>query len=996
MPFFNSCPTEDEVAALHEGRLADPAASALRDHVDGCSACLATLAALASGSRHTGVAAVEPWWDVPEAFDGYRVLRPLGRGGMGHVYLGHEVALDRPVALKFVAAARPDDTALSRFLTEARAIARLQHPNVVAIYRTGEVLGRPYLAYEFVDGPSLDRLDKPLRWQDALPIAVGLARGLAVAHQRDVLHRDIKPANAILAPSGDVKLLDFGLAKLAHDVQHEPAAADDVLDRMAHAGGDLTITGALVGTPGYLAPEVWRGDPATARSDLFSLGVLLFELLTGRRPHGDGLALPDLARRVASADAPPVRSLCPDLPEPFAAVIDRCLARDPEARFPTAAALRDALEAVDAFRRAFAPVRVAAAPDAEEVQRLVPASFTRLAPCADQLVRRFYERFFNAYPGMRALFPADMGEQRSKLGAALRLAVENLGAPDALAPLLEDLGRRHGRLGITRGHFDALGRALLLTLAELEGEAWSPALAVAWERAFGRIAELMMRGIAAAESEPSPPPAAFAPPDTRFTENDGVSLAYQTMGRGPVDVVIVPAWVTHLETAWKWHGYERLARALARAARLIVYDQRGTGLSERSRPPASDAERVDDLRAVLDAAGSRRAIIVGPGPGAGVALLFAARHPQRCRALVTFGARSLTPSPPDEAAGEQIRVGWGGPLFLDQLAPAADDLLRHWWASYLRTGASPSAAIAVRRLDASIDAGPAIAAVRAPSLVLRRRGDRAAPIDVSRELAARLPGARFLELPGDEHLLFCGDVESVAAEILSFAGALDETRALSVAAVSETVQLDPSGDGLTFVTRAEMDAVDPALWDALPPHLAGRLPARLTATERNTLLLRRAFVVTPDFVDRLLARVGHVEGEPWLLWKLVAAFHLVGREVGPATVLNAGKHVFAAMPRPPGIRGVAGALRALGDTFRAAHHDAPADLAGGFRITADEPGRIVIDDSSLYPCHFGEGTIAGICAAFAAEGATYRLLDEPPPKRAGGAATRFEITYRAA
>src|SRR5205814_6933059 len=134
--------------------------------------------------------------------------RLLGQGAMGHVYLAQDTLLDRPVAVKFIASVDPNPQERERFLVEARAIARLQHPNVVTIYRVGEVTGQPYLISEFVRGETLDKLAKPAPWQRALRIAQGLARGLAAAHRSGVLHRDIKPANAILSDDGEAKLLD--------------------------------------------------------------------------------------------------------------------------------------------------------------------------------------------------------------------------------------------------------------------------------------------------------------------------------------------------------------------------------------------------------------------------------------------------------------------------------------------------------------------------------------------------------------------------------------------------------------------------------------------------------------------------------------------------------------------------------------------------------------------------------------------------------------------
>ncbi|MBI5479127.1 MAG: serine/threonine protein kinase, partial [Deltaproteobacteria bacterium] len=164
-------------------------------------------------------------WTPPQEFDEYRLVRQLGRGGMGQVFLARDLLLDRLVAVKFIASLEPDSTARERFMVEARAVARLQHPNVVAVYRVGEVAGRPYQVSEFVHGAALDGVAVPLPWPKLLRYAVGLARGLAAAHRRGVLHRDIKPANAILADDGEVKLLDFGLAKL---LEVQPPA--DTLD----------------------------------------------------------------------------------------------------------------------------------------------------------------------------------------------------------------------------------------------------------------------------------------------------------------------------------------------------------------------------------------------------------------------------------------------------------------------------------------------------------------------------------------------------------------------------------------------------------------------------------------------------------------------------------------------------------------------------------------------------------------------------------------------
>jgi serine/threonine-protein kinase len=282
----------------------------------------------------------------------FRLARALGQGAMGQVFLAQDTFLDRPVAIKLLTTGETTPRARERFFVEARAVARLQHPNVVMLYRAGEEQGKRYLVSEYVRGQSLERIPKPLPWPKVLELGLGLARGLAAAHQRGVLHRDIKPANTMLTDDGQIKILDFGLAKLvATQGDGEKTSADESgsledaqLPESLHVSTvALTRTGTLLGTPLYMAPELWLHKPATTQTDVFSLGAMLYELCTGSPPY---LAetVPALRVRIVNEDAKPLAAAAPSVDMRLAAVIDRCLQRDPAKRFTSAEEVRQALE----------------------------------------------------------------------------------------------------------------------------------------------------------------------------------------------------------------------------------------------------------------------------------------------------------------------------------------------------------------------------------------------------------------------------------------------------------------------------------------------------------------------------------------------------------------------------------------------------------------------------------------------------------------------------
>lgn len=419
---------------------------------------------------------ITPQWNPPKSFEEFRLLWPLSRGGMGEVYLGHDTLLDRPVAVKFIATPVHSAALREQFMTEARAAARLQHPNVVTIYRVGEVDDHPVIISEFVRGQNLDALAKPVPWNRAAEIGLGLARGLAAAHRRGVLHRDIKPGNVIISNDGEVKLLDFGLAEF-FDADGQGADPEDLMwsqaAEMASVSGQyatmnmpvedaarllavdppssmgtgsspddkefvvvvnrhsidlsssstpenkplpvkpgippgsgapgfsgqyprfLTIPptdsepprgphskvnpsastpeaeadatprrpnvdfsrestprpsagrnqSRIAGTPLYMAPEIWRGEPVTRETDIYAMGALLYELCAGAPPHIE-VPLTELPRIASDHDAPPLLRVAPTVDPRFAEIVDRCLKRDSRLRFASGDDLREALEAL--------------------------------------------------------------------------------------------------------------------------------------------------------------------------------------------------------------------------------------------------------------------------------------------------------------------------------------------------------------------------------------------------------------------------------------------------------------------------------------------------------------------------------------------------------------------------------------------------------------------------------------------------------------------------
>ena len=270
------------------------------------------------------------------------------------------------------------------------------------------------------------------------------------------------------------------------------------------------------------------------------------------------------------------------------------------------------------------------------------------------------------------------------------------------------------------------------------------------------------------------------PPETRYAKSGDLNIAYQVVGDGPFDLVYVPGWVSNVELLWEKPKPARFLERLASFSRLILFDKRGTGMSDRvSNDGLSTLEqRMDDVRAVLDAVGSENAALLGHSEGSSMSVLFAATYPERSRALVLVGAFAKrlrtddypwAPSLEERLATiEEVERDWGVGLDITDYAPHEDPALLEWYSTCLRRSASPGAAAALLRMNSQIDTRHILSTVRVPTLVLSRTGDRDVTVDEGRWLASQIPNARFVELPGDEHLLWAGDQDGLLAEIEEF------------------------------------------------------------------------------------------------------------------------------------------------------------------------------------------------------------------------------------
>lgn len=270
-------------------------------------------------------------------------------------------------------------------------------------------------------------------------------------------------------------------------------------------------------------------------------------------------------------------------------------------------------------------------------------------------------------------------------------------------------------------------------------------------------------------------------PTTKYARSGSVHIAYQVAGDGPHDVVLVPGWVSHIEYAWEDPSFRHFLRRLTSFSRLILLDRRGTGLSDRVNELPTLEQRMDDVRAVMDAAGTERAALFGLSEGGPMCLMFAATYPARTSALVLYGTFARMLRAPDYPIGlpaemfrvfsERIEESWGtGAISADYFAPslAHDEAFRRSWARFERLAVSPGGMQALMRILHETDARHALSIIRVPTLIVHRHGDRVARVEGARYMAERIQGAKYVELPGPDHFPWVGNMDAILDEVEEF------------------------------------------------------------------------------------------------------------------------------------------------------------------------------------------------------------------------------------
>lgn len=271
-------------------------------------------------------------------------------------------------------------------------------------------------------------------------------------------------------------------------------------------------------------------------------------------------------------------------------------------------------------------------------------------------------------------------------------------------------------------------------------------------------------------------------PETKYVQNGDVNVAYQVVGNGDLDIVFVMGWISHLEYFWEEPHFAAFLNRLASFSRLILFDKRGTGLSDRvplNQLPTLE-QRMEDVHAVMNAVGSKKAVLIGVSEGGPMCSLFAATYPEKTIAMVMIGSYAKRIKDEEypwgvsqadrESFFEYIGQNWGKPVGIEERAPslANDEIFRNWWATYLRMGASPGAAVALTKMNAEIDVRNVLPMIRVPTLIIHRKGDLCLKVEEGRFLAQEVKGCKYVELEGIDHLPFVGNQEEILDEIEEF------------------------------------------------------------------------------------------------------------------------------------------------------------------------------------------------------------------------------------
>jgi pimeloyl-ACP methyl ester carboxylesterase len=283
------------------------------------------------------------------------------------------------------------------------------------------------------------------------------------------------------------------------------------------------------------------------------------------------------------------------------------------------------------------------------------------------------------------------------------------------------------------------------------------------------------RFVGEVEEQASAQPAALERPAVHYARSGEVHVAYQLYGEGPVNLVLAPGFVSHIDNYWEHPAFARWLARLGGLARVAMFDKRGTGLSDPASSLPDMDERMDDLRAVMDAARFETAFVMGISEGGSLAALFAAHYPMRCNGLILYGAfAQFKHWFPDEASLQQlfdyVERDWGSGKSLPHYAPsmAGDPELTRWWGQFERLGATPGACVSLMKMNSRIDIFDVLPGIRVPTLVIHRTGDVLVDVEAGRDLAARIPGARYVELPGADHLPFVGNADRIIDVMADF------------------------------------------------------------------------------------------------------------------------------------------------------------------------------------------------------------------------------------